>query len=150
MDVGAQATQKIECFLELNQPKTLSMSEVFEPEICTHSDACKHPSYQIHPYIEQLNPDVAHLPSPKTLEPTSNKAIILNSEDFPSWIYCERETRLFNIAQILTARERIMLGFFTRRGKAAKNWHSRAMLIDLRKTKLTIITREEKFLLSET
>jgi hypothetical protein len=35
-----------------------------------------------------------------------------------------------------------MLKFFKRKSKAVKNWHSRAMLIDLRQTKLTIITAE--------
>jgi hypothetical protein len=32
-----------------------------------------------------------------------------------------------------------MLNLFSRKSKAVKNWHSRAMLIDLRKTKLIII-----------
>jgi hypothetical protein len=29
--------------------------------------------------------------------------------------------------------------FFTRKSKAVKNWHSRAMIIDLSKTKVTFI-----------
>lgn len=32
---------------------------------------------------------------------------------------------------------------FRRRGNAIKNWHNRAMLIDFRKTKLTILDRKE-------
>jgi hypothetical protein len=36
-----------------------------------------------------------------------------------------------------------MLRFFARKSKAVKNWHSRALLIDLRKTKLIIINMEE-------
>jgi hypothetical protein len=39
----------------------------------------------------------------------------------------------------LRQRELTVLKFFARRDKAVKNWHSRAMLIDLRKTKLTIV-----------
>ena len=35
-----------------------------------------------------------------------------------------------------------VLKFFNRKGRAVKNWHSRAMLIDLRKTKLTILRTE--------
>ena len=36
-----------------------------------------------------------------------------------------------------------MLKFFRRRSKAVQNWHSRARFIDLRKTKLIIITRKK-------
>ena len=36
-----------------------------------------------------------------------------------------------------------MFGLFNRKGKAAKNWRSRAWNIDLRETKLTIINSEE-------
>jgi len=32
--------------------------------------------------------------------------------------------------------------FFTRKSKAVKNWHSRAMIIDLSKTKVIIINTE--------
>jgi hypothetical protein len=33
--------------------------------------------------------------------------------------------------------------FFTRKSKAIKNWHSRAMTIDLSKTTVTFINTEE-------
>lgn len=33
--------------------------------------------------------------------------------------------------------------FFNRKGKAIKKWHSRAMIIDLSKTKVTFINTEE-------
>jgi hypothetical protein len=33
--------------------------------------------------------------------------------------------------------------FFTKKGKAVKKWHSRAMVIDLSKTKVTFISRQE-------
>jgi hypothetical protein len=36
-----------------------------------------------------------------------------------------------------------MMKFFHRKGKAIKKWHSRAMLIDLRKTRITIINTGE-------
>lgn len=36
-----------------------------------------------------------------------------------------------------------MMRFFNRNRKAVKNWHSKAMLIDLRKTRLTIIEKRE-------
>jgi hypothetical protein len=39
----------------------------------------------------------------------------------------------------LRQHELVALKFFTRKRKAVKKWHSRAMLIDLRKTKLTIV-----------
>jgi hypothetical protein len=32
---------------------------------------------------------------------------------------------------------------FHRKGNAIKNWHNRAMLIDFRKTKLTILDRQD-------
>jgi hypothetical protein len=33
--------------------------------------------------------------------------------------------------------------FFTKKSKAVKKWHSRAMIIDLSKTRVTFLSREE-------
>jgi hypothetical protein len=37
----------------------------------------------------------------------------------------------------------MIMKFFQRKNRAIKKWHSRAMLIDLRKTKVTIINAGE-------
>jgi hypothetical protein len=35
--------------------------------------------------------------------------------------------------------ERLLMRLFSRKGRAVKNWHARALLIDPNKTKLTLI-----------
>jgi len=37
-----------------------------------------------------------------------------------------------------------MFNLFGKKGEAIKKWHAKAMLIDFRKTRLTIFTEEEK------
>ena len=37
-----------------------------------------------------------------------------------------------------------MFNLFGKKGEAIKKWHAKAMLINFRKTKLTILTEEEK------
>jgi len=39
-------------------------------------------------------------------------------------------------------KEKVSMRLFRRKGRAVKNWHSRALLIDLKKTKLTIISEK--------
>jgi hypothetical protein len=40
-------------------------------------------------------------------------------------------------------KEKVSMRLFRRKGRAVKNWHSRAMTIDLKKTKLTIINKNK-------
>jgi hypothetical protein len=42
-----------------------------------------------------------------------------------------------------------MFSFKTKKGQATKKWHAKAMLIDPRKTKLTIISQETDYALLE-
>jgi hypothetical protein len=35
--------------------------------------------------------------------------------------------------------ERLLMRLFSRKGRAVKNWHARALIIDPKKTKLTLI-----------
>jgi hypothetical protein len=39
--------------------------------------------------------------------------------------------------------ERLLMRLFSKKGHAVKNWHTRALLIDLKKTKLTLIKTQE-------
>jgi hypothetical protein len=39
-------------------------------------------------------------------------------------------------------KEKASMRFFRRKGRAVKNWHARALLIDPKKTKLTIISEK--------
>ncbi len=38
-------------------------------------------------------------------------------------------------------KEKVSMRLFRRKGHAVKNWHSRALLIDPKKTKLTLISK---------
>lgn len=39
--------------------------------------------------------------------------------------------------------ERLLMRLFSRKGRAVKNWHARALMIDPKKTKLTLIRTHE-------
>ena len=47
----------------------------------------------------------------------------------------------FNIAT--EKGERLLMRLFSKKGHAVKNWHTRALLIDPKKTKLTLIKTHE-------
>jgi hypothetical protein len=40
-------------------------------------------------------------------------------------------------------RRRFQMWLFSRKGRAIKNWHERALMIDLKKTKLTIVNTHQ-------
>jgi hypothetical protein len=39
-------------------------------------------------------------------------------------------------------KEKVSVRFFRRKGRAVKNWHSRALMIDPKKTKLTLVSKK--------
>jgi hypothetical protein len=39
-------------------------------------------------------------------------------------------------------KEKVSMRLFRRKGRAVKNWHSRALMIDPKKTKLTLVSKK--------
>jgi hypothetical protein len=55
-------------------------------------------------------------------------------------IYCDCENIAFKLYSASQCKgERFQMRLFSRKGRAVKNWHERALMIDLKKTKLTIV-----------